>query len=198
MKRTRSVTEVVRVLRSGGTAVIPTDTAYALAADATNRAAVARVKQIKGRDANKPIALIAASTVQVGRFFHITLKARKLARRFWPGPLTIVLKPKRALARSGVARDGVGIRVPANATARRIAKLLGRPITATSANRSGGPTAYSPRAASRAFPRSKPDLLFDHGRLPERPVSTVVRLRGGRIEVVRPGAISQRKLHGLR
>lgn len=190
--------EVVRVLRSGGTAVVPTDTAYALVVDATNRAAVARVKQLKGRAAGKPIAVIAASTAQVRRFFYFSNSAERLARRFWPGPLTLVLLSKTALARSGLSRSGIGVRVPHNATARRIAQRLGQPITATSANRSGGATPYTPAAVVRQFRRLQPDLLFDAGRLLKRPVSTVVRLRGKRIEVLRPGAISQRKLHGLR
>lgn len=190
--------EVVRVLRSGGTAVVPTDTAYALAADATNWAAVARVKQLKGRAAGKPIAVIAASIAQVRRFFHLSKSAKRLATRFWPGPLTLVLLPKTALARSGLSRSGIGVRVPRNITARRIAQQLGKPITATSANRSGGATPYTPAAVVRQFRRTTPGLLFDAGSLPKRPVSTVVRLRASRIEVLRPGAVPLKKLHGLR
>lgn len=178
--------------------MVPTDTAYALAADATNGVAVRTVKVLKGREGHKPIALIAASPGQVRRFFHFPTPAARLARRFWPGPLTIVLRPKRALGRSGLARVGIGVRVPANAAARRIARLLGRPITATSANRSGGPTPYSPQAVLRQFRAGQPDVILDGGRLRKSEVSTVVRLRNGRVETLRPGAISQRKLHGLR
>jgi L-threonylcarbamoyladenylate synthase len=198
MKRTRSVAEVVRVLRAGGTAIVPTDTAYALAADATNPDAVLWVKRLKGRDAGKPVALIASSTAQVRKFFRFPSIVAWLARRFWPGPLTLVLQPKRALVRSSLARGGVGVRVPANATARRIVQRLGNPITATSANRSGGPTPYTPAAVIRGFRRAQPDVFLDAGRLPKRPVSTVVRLRGSRVEILRHGAIPATKLHVLR
>jgi L-threonylcarbamoyladenylate synthase len=189
---------VVQALRNGGIAAVPTDTAYALAADATNRTAVAKVKKLKGRNLRKPILVIAGSIVQVKKFFVLTKPEARLANKFWPGPLTIVLKPKRALKQSGLSKSGIGVRVPASATARQIATLLECPITATSANRSGGATPYTASATVRQFKQKKPDALLDAGRLTRKPVSTVVRLRGKRLEVLRPGAISEQKLHGLR
>lgn len=163
-------------LRRGGVVVYPTDTAYALGG-IFNRASVARrVLAIKGRRDPK-FTLIASSLAQVERSFRLSSAARAIARRFWPGPLSLVVSPKFA------------VRVPANRVARELARLAGAPLIATSANRSGGGTPYTAGAAARQLRggRRQPDLMLNAGRLPKRKPSTIVRVDGrGGWRVIRP------------
>ncbi len=181
-------------MRNGGVVAYPTDTAYGLAADPTNQKALKKIFAIKGRREDKPSPLIAASFVQAAKIGVIAGLARKLARKHWPGPLTIVL-PLRA--KSGIAalargRDKtVAVRVPASPWARALADGIGRPITSTSANRSGNPPAYSGLAVKAAFrgKSKKLDIILDAGVLKRRRPSTIARIHRGKVEVVRQGDV---------
>src|SRR5688572_8379333 len=160
----KALAEAVAVLRAGGAIVMPTETAYGLAADPANAAAVAGVFRIKGRPGSKPLPLIAASIDDVRRVFILTGKALALAKRHWPGPLTLVLpfRKDRRLAAAAGERTGA-VRVPASAWARTLAKEVGGLITSTSANVSGEATLYDPRKVIASFKRRrvKPDLVLD-------------------------------------
>lgn len=165
-----------RVLRRGGVIVYPTDTAYALGGRYDVGAVTRRVLDIKGRRDRK-FTLVAASLAQVRRHFRLPPAALALARRSWPGPLSIVVSRRLA------------VRVPAYAVARRLAQLAGAPLIASSANRTGGRTPYRFSAVYGQFIGAQPDLLLDGGTLPKRKPSTIVRVDGrGRVEVVRQGA----------
>lgn len=184
----------VRILRNGGTVVVPTETSYGIAADACNARAVAAVRRLKGRG-EKPMALIASSTAMVRTHFHMPALAVRLARRHWPGPLTLVLPVRdRALARSGLSRDGAaGVRVPSAALPRALSRALGRPIVATSANRSGAPPAPALAEFVLQFRGKKlPDAFLDAGRLPPRMPSTVAAVTDGRVRILRPGPVTPR------
>lgn len=170
----------IDVLRRGGVVVFPTETAYAIGCDATNSAAVRRILRLKGRRASKKVATISADMKQVERFFVVSDVARRLVRRHWPGPFTIVLPVKDRKLRRALGWT-VGVRVSSHATARALARGLGRPIVATSANRSGQPTAYSIRRAV-----SGADLVINAGTLPRRKPSTVVQFLHGRVVIHRP------------
>lgn len=180
-------------LRSGGLVLYPTETAYAIGCDATNAAAVTRVFALKGRERGKPLPLIAASTTMVWRWARQTPLARALARRHWPGPLTLVLSGRRRLPHGVAARDGsIAIRVSSNTVARALARHLGNPVVATSANRSGQPACYSVRAALQSFGMARwsfPIMIVDVGALPRRRPSTVVDARGEMSIVIRRGKV---------
>ncbi|MEK7537971.1 MAG: L-threonylcarbamoyladenylate synthase, partial [Patescibacteria group bacterium] len=131
----------------------PTESFYALGADATNPRAIRQLFLVKHRARGNPIALIAADLRQVRKFFYLSAEELRLAKKYWPGALTMLLKPKRQIAVSALLglttpspllprRRGqakVGVRVPAHAGARRLAKNAGVPLTATSANISSQP-----------------------------------------------------------
>ena len=143
----------------GGLVALPTDTLYGLAADPFSAAAVARVFAVKGRAAERALPLIAADAAQVAAHLgRLPAAGQRLAERFWPGPLTLLMPAPRALARDVTGGTGrVGVRVPADAVARAICAEAGRPITATSANISGEPATADPdrgRAHARRSPRS--------------------------------------------
>src|SRR4029453_12926001 len=124
-----AIDEAAKWIRAGYVVAIPTDTLYGLAADPFSAAAVARVFDVKGRAADRALPLIAADVAQIasslGRLSEI---ATRLADRFWPGPLTLLLPAPRQLAREVSGETGtVGVRVPADAIARAGCAAGGHP-----------------------------------------------------------------------
>lgn len=169
------------VLRRGGVVVYPTDTAYALGGRFDRARVFRRVLRMKGsaRRGNAKFTLVAASLAQVERHFRLSPAARHLARKFWPGPLSIAVNKKYA------------VRVPDCGVARALARYAGAPLIATSANRSGGKTPYSVAAVRQELRgAAQPDLIVDAGRLPKRKPSTIVKVDGrGRMVVLRQGTV---------
>jgi L-threonylcarbamoyladenylate synthase len=146
--------DAVRRLRQGGLIAYPTETVWGLAADATSELGIARLRTWKGRHASEPTAvLVASAEAAVALGFELSAAARRLARSFWPGPLTLVVASRRRFA-PGVARqDGaVGLRCSSHplaaALVRRVVREGVGPVTATSLNRSGQPPARSAREAA--------------------------------------------------
>ena len=133
-----SVEDGIAALQAGELVVYPTETFYAIGADAFSSVALRRLFRAKGREPGRPVGLIAADTAMafsVAR--EIPIDARRLADAFWPGPLTIVMPARDEIAAELTGADGVGVRVSPNPVARALSAGLGRPITATSANLSG-------------------------------------------------------------
>ncbi|HTK04016.1 MAG TPA: L-threonylcarbamoyladenylate synthase [Candidatus Eisenbacteria bacterium] len=188
----RPLGEAAAVLAAGGAIVMPTETAYGLAADPANAAAVAGVFRIKGRPGRKPLPLIAASIADVRRAFVLSGQAATLAKKHWPGPLTLVLPLKKGVRLAAAAGERTGaVRVPASAWARAIAEAAGGLITSTSANVSGEATLYDARQVIASF-RGRhrlPELVLDAGRLPVRRPSTIARVKRGTIEILRQGTV---------
>lgn len=179
----------IDVLRMGGVVVFPTETAYGLAADATNLSAVKKIFEIKGREGEKSLPLIASSREMVERYAGIPRGLEKLASRYWPGPLTLVLPAMGGLAPGVVHNGTVAIRVSSHPVARALSEGLGAPIVSTSANRSGQPTCYSMEEV-RAQLGDAPDLFIDVGLLHPEPPSTIVAVDDyGYPEILRQGAV---------
>lgn len=132
--------ELVRVLGEGGVVACPTETWLGLLADAQNEDAVERVAALKGRPADMPIALLLPSAGSIGEVAEPpSAAARALILEHWPGPLTVLLAAKPGLS-PRLSRDGrVGVRVPGPSPAADLVRAFGRPVTATSANRTGEP-----------------------------------------------------------
>ena len=164
----------------------PTESFYALGVDATDKKAIRRLFRVKHREPGKPIALIAADLAQVKRFFHLSQEELKLAKKYWPGALTIILRPKAKIAARALGARRIGVRVPQHANARKLCKLAGVPLTATSANISGQPPTKSYYKIKKDFP----DIMVIPGRCGRstKP-STVVSVKKNGIEITRPGAI---------
>jgi L-threonylcarbamoyladenylate synthase len=180
----------VAVLRAGGVIAYPTDTLYGLGADAFRADAVARVIDLKGRDAAQAIPIIAADEAQVTRAIGpLSPLARRLARRFWPGPLSLILPAPSGLPEAllGGGRT-VAVRVPAHATARALAAALGTPLTATSANLSSLPPSDDPRRVIEHLGASL-DGIVDAGPSPGGPPSTLVDVSDKVPRLVRAGAV---------
>ena len=177
------------VLRAGGVVAFPTDTFYGLAVDPRSDAAVTKLFDVKGRASGVPVALIACDARQAEGAGEFGDRERRLAARFWPGPLTIVVPAAPGLSRLLSAAGTVGVRVPAHGVARSLAAAAGACITATSANRSGDPPAVLPDDVAAAL-GDRIDLLIDGGPAPGGPPSTVVEIVAGRPTLHRAGAVA--------
>jgi len=188
------------VLRSGGVILYPTDTLYGLGADALSDEAVAKLYAIKGRDEKKPVHAIVADMEMVGRYAEINEPARRLAEKFLPGPLTLILK-KCAGIDTGIAKgmDTFGIRIPASELCLEIARTFGKPYTTTSANLAGQKTGCSVESilAQLGERASLIDLVIDAGELPERMPSTVVDVSSEEMKILRKGVISSSEIYGV-
>jgi L-threonylcarbamoyladenylate synthase len=181
-------------LRSGGVIVYPTETVYGLGADAFAEPAVERVAALKGRDARQPILVLVADeemVLQVASRFPP--EARRVARLFWPGPLTLVLPARPDIsARLTGATQGIGVRISSHPVARSLVAGLGRPLTSTSANPGGAPPAEDIGQA-RAYFGERVDLYVEGGCCAGVP-STVLDWTEDPPSVVREGAIAAAEL----
>ncbi|MDZ7799040.1 MAG: L-threonylcarbamoyladenylate synthase [Patescibacteria group bacterium] len=177
--------KINNILKNDGVIVYPTDTAYGLAADFFSEKALKKVYRIKQRPLSKKIALIASSLAPVKKYFCLNKKELSLAKKYWPGPLTLILKLKNK-------EKKVGVRVPDFKMARELAKNFEKPITATSANLSGQPNPYSASQVVRQFKNKKnqPDLIIDAGRLKKIKPSTVAEIINDKIKIIRKGPIN--------
>ena len=191
----KQVLAAIDILKKGGVVAIPTDTLYGLAADALIEAAVARVFSMKGRSRGVALPLLLADISDVSEYAaHVPDEAWTLANRFWPGPLTIVLRKTDAVPDlvSG-GKDTVALRVPDHKLVRSIVRGLGAPVTGTSANRSGRPGLTTAKAVEAEF-QSEVDLVVDGGEAPDGRPSTIVDLSSGTPRMLRHGAVSQKDL----
>jgi L-threonylcarbamoyladenylate synthase len=188
------IPELCKLLRAGKVIAAPTETAFGLLADATNIKAIAEIQRLKGREKNKPIPLVSANLLQAKKYLSFSPIAIKLARRFWPGPLTLVLSAKYFFPRGIVSKEKeVGLRVPTPIWLRRLVESYGKPLTATSANRAGKPTLYNHQAVAKEL--SVRGLRYIvQGNLRPRLTSTVVRIKNNKIEILRQGAVTNSKI----
>jgi len=184
-----TVDATVIALAAGKVVVMPMDTSYGIAADATNKEAVNRVFRLKGRQESQPLSVIVADLDRAMEWAHFALDAEEhlLWTGFMPGPLTIVLPLRQPLAY--LEKDG-GFRQPDHPLTQRVAEQFGKPYTATSANRSGSPPAYAVAEFLAQLPDDgpQPDLVIDGGRITPGPSSTVVSVVD-RLKILREGAI---------
>ncbi len=193
-KTNKQFKTALEMLKNGEVVVFPTETAYGLAADATNHEAVQRLALIKGRG-SKVMSVIVADTAMAKQYVKMSQAAMRLAKWMWPGPLTMVL-PVKASALGKLSdrcvKDGmVAVRVSSHKVAILLSKELKKPVVATSANLAGEPQCYSVRAVKKQFQtrRLQPDFYLDVGALPRRKPSTIIKVSGNEIETLRTGSI---------
>jgi len=185
------VGDAVAALRAGGVVVFPTESVYGLGVDARSAAAVARLVAVRGREPGKPILVLVrdlamAESMSAG----FPPRAIRLAERFWPGPLTIVVPARPGLAEPLVAGTGtIGVRVSGHPVATALVSELDGPVTAPSAN---PPGADPPRrlAEARAYFGDAVQAYLDGGTLPGG-ASTVVAVDRQDVRVLREGLISR-------
>jgi tRNA threonylcarbamoyl adenosine modification protein (Sua5/YciO/YrdC/YwlC family) len=183
---------IVSCLRQGHVVALPTDTFYGLAVDPVNLRAVEQIYQIKTRQKHKPLSLLIASSAQAYELVRDSdPMLDKLAERFWPGPLTIIVRAGTKLPLRSTAHTGnVALRVPDAAIPRAVVERFGLPITATSANLQGSPECTHAGSVLDQIGERIP-LIVDGGPTGHAQPTTIVDLTlgAGRWEILREGAI---------
>lgn len=170
----------IAILRAGGLVIFPTETVYGAGVDATNPAAVEKLLAFKSRREGKPLSIAVTDQAMAEKFVILNDSAKKLFKRFLPGPVTVVsnIQPNSSLARGVASEFGtVGVRIPDYPLVLEMVKTLGKPITATSANGSGAKRPYSIADAMAGLSTKQKNLIdfvIDVGKLPTNEPSTVI------------------------
>ncbi len=185
----------VQLILAGKIVALPTDTFYGLGADPFNLAAVSEIFRIKRRASERPIPLLVSSLDQAADLVADPPELFfTLAKKFWPGPLTMVVPASRQIPLKITANTGrVGIRWPSAPLAEALITALGRPLTGTSANLSEHPACATAAEVEEQIGSVLP-LILDGGATGGQRPSTVVDLRGDRVRILRPGGIADSDL----
>lgn len=186
--RPEHVARAAALLRGGRIVAFPTETVYGLGARADNPEAVAQLQRLKRRPEGKEFALLISSPDDAGRWGDMSPAALALARAFWPGPLTLVVPDRRG--------GKVGLRCPAHEVTRDLVRRAGAPIAAPSANVSGLPPATTAQQVLETFD-GRIAAVLDGGPAGLGVASTVVRVDGARVDVLREGAIPEAALRAV-
>lgn len=188
------IEQAAQAILAGQVIGYPTDTVYGLGADALNPQAVERVFELKGRDRYRPILVIAGNMDQVRQLVVLSELAERLAQRFWPGPLTLVLPARPGVLPHLLSADGqLGLRIPGHTICLELLNRCGVPITSTSGNRSGQRNPVSAEDLVASF-GDRLDLIIDSGPARSAAPSTVVTFIEDEIILLREGVISRLEL----
>lgn len=193
----RNLEEAVHILREGGIVAHPTETCYGFACDLTNSEAVEKLSLLKKRPKEQPISALFSSIEEAAKWVEWNEKAEELAKKYLPGPLTLILPSKKRSGKSDAiyqyieSLGSVGVRVSSHPVATKLAALAGIPLSTTSANLHGHPEPYSVEEILEQFrgEELQPNLILDGGTLPHAKPSTVVIVNNDKIEVVRRGPL---------
>ena len=188
------IEEIAHAFREGHVVVFPTETSYGIGCDATNAQAVWNVIDIKRRRAEKGLPVLVHDIEEAEEHIVFNEQAIQLAHKFWPGPLNIIstVRPETGIV-STCHKDGMqAVRHSSHAFVTELMKHIDVPIVATSANISGEESTYSADAVWDQFRGEilKPDFIVDAGVLLKNPASTMVRVVGNHVDVVRFGSIT--------
>jgi L-threonylcarbamoyladenylate synthase len=200
-----ALSDAARALKAGNLVAFPTETVYGLGADASNQLAVARIYKVKGRPTDHPLIIHISSINNLDKWAKdIPEYAIKLARKFWPGPMTLILS-RTDLAKDFITggQDNVGIRVPAHTVAQALLRAFesqgGYGVAAPSANRFGkvSPTCAEDVKSELADYLSTDDLILDGGQAEVGVESTIINCTNPTPIILRPGAITAAMINDL-
>lgn len=190
--------EAARIIANGGLIAFRTDTFYGLGADPLNAAAVVKIRELKGREENKPILLLISNMDQLERFVaDESGNFRIIAGQHWPAPLTLIgsARPELPIALTA-GSNTIGVRLADDENVRALVRACGGALTATSANLSGKPPARTAKEVEDYFPKGI-DLIIDGGEVTVTEPSTVLDLSEAEPRLVREGAIPRAALGDL-
>ena len=190
----RGKRRAIELLKSGGLVAFPTDTVYGLAADPWNEGAVAELYRVKRRPKDLPIPLLLSDTEEVDQVATFPEACRRLAERFWPGGLTLVLRKKASVSRQVTERPTVAVRVPNLSLARDIIREAGGVLAVTSANTSGGDSPVTAQDVEEQL-GGRIALIVDGGPCPAGVPSTILDCSVSPPVVLRPGVVGEEQLY---
>jgi L-threonylcarbamoyladenylate synthase len=190
---TYKLKKVAEVLEKGGVIVFPTDTVYGLACSAFNNDARQRIYKLKGRSYSKPLVIMAGKTGLLGCLCKTSEKIRMLMKKFWPGPLTLVLEATDIGKLVMGGRENIGARIPDDSVALGLLKACTFPLATTSANPSSKPSAKSFKEAAGYFD-GRVDLMIDGGYAKMGKESTVLDVTHFPYTIIRKGSLDKEEL----
>jgi len=196
----RNITEqpvngIVQVLKRGGVIGYPTETVYGLGGDATDVNVIRKIQALKGRQSDKPfLVLVSCIEEVVNMTFDPTAEIQLLMEKFWPGPLTLLLKAKETVPQTIRGNQGcIGVRISSDPVCRLLATRLQKPLVSTSANPSNQPPARSAGEVEKYFDQ-KIDLIVNGGERKSRLMSTILDLSVNPPFLVRQGSIDSKEI----
>jgi len=184
---------IIKILSSGGVIAFPTETVFALGADITQVKAIEKIYSLKGRAFNKPLSMFVSSQDMLEEYVcDITPLARLLIKKYWPGPLTLVFKAQKKVSRSLCSGETIGVRMSSHPLVSHILKEFKKPLTATSANVSGFPSARTYQEVLHYFSDVIPaiDYVVKSHLQGATLESTVVDVTGLEGRILREGALN--------
>src|SRR5882762_9084668 len=186
--------EAARVISSGGVIAFRTDTFYGLGADPFNRESIVRIRELNGREDDKPILLLVSDESEVDRFIEQSEFFKLIAKGHWPAPLTLIAfaRPEVPIELTAGTKS-LGVRLPDDDDVRSLVRACGGALTATSANVSGQPPARTAKEVENYFPTGI-DLIIDSGEATAIQPSTVLDLIGPEPRLIREGALKRERL----
>ncbi len=192
-----TIKEAASAIRRGGVIVFPTETFYGIGGSAFDTRAARKIFRVKGRSEKKPLLVLIARKSEIWRVArHLPKAAQKLIEKFWPGPLTIVLKKRKTIPSivSG-GTDTIAVRLSSHPLARALVRAAGVPITAPSVNLSGRPPHRTMQGVLKELGKKKEIALFlDGGKTPIGKPSTVIDCTKKIPRIIREGAITKKQL----
>jgi L-threonylcarbamoyladenylate synthase len=188
--RPEAIEQAAELIRLGNLVAFPTDTLYGVGADISNPAAIEKLYRAKNRSKDKGIPILIADGVDVDNIAaSIPSEARTIIKKFWPGPLTLILQKREDLASGLSPNQGIAVRVPGNPIARRLIRAAGGAIAASSANQSGSDPALTANQALIAL-RGSIAAVLDGGPVEFGVASTILDFTTDPPRIVRQGPIS--------
>lgn len=188
-----AVQKAAVVLKDGGIILYPTDTLYGLGVDTNNISAIRKLYNLKNRNFDKTMSIIVSGIEMAEQHAVFDKKARLLAKKFWPGPLTLILPRKNILPSELSGREkSIGIRIPGNKFCINLLRTFGRPITSTSANVSGTKPQKSVNCILSQFGNKANEigLIVSQEDLTANRPSTIVDVSSRETKIIREGVIS--------
>ena len=184
-----NILKASKIVKNGGLVIYPTDTVYGLGCDPFNIKAVEKVFKAKGERKNKPLPILASEMKAVEKIAHMNKDAKKIAKKYWPGPLTLVVPKKPALPSIVTCNlASVGVRIPNHKVALQLITLCGGLLVGTSANRTGE---KPPKTAQEAATQlgEQVDVVLEGGTTPLGQESSIVDLTSRKPKMLREGPV---------
>jgi|TARA_B100002003_G_scaffold216252_1_gene215667 L-threonylcarbamoyladenylate synthase len=185
----------IKKIKDGGIIVFPTDTVYGIGCDPYNKKTISRLYEIKKRKKTKPFPILGISKTELEKIAEFNTLEEKIAEKFWPGQVTLVLKVKDEKIRQSLCLDKkIAVRVPNNQCVLSLLKEC-KLLVGTSANISGTTPFTDPNECSKNLTRY--DLLIDGGIIPSQSESTIVEIVGDDIKILREGSVPEKEIREL-